>query len=149
MRQRAVSYSLLVNFSFAEMAAHHGDGHGGGFPPGIAPPIHHNAGGGPVLHMAGVRDTEAHLALSVIGFFGIGFGRQTNLMRIHVIGDGYDRHWLAVFVVHSMIRSPLGYRISANFDGSLYVPFDNRAHVRDFHGRMVAFGAQIVSFFFV
>ena len=85
------------------MAAHHGDGHGGGFPPGIAPPIHHNAGGGPVLHMAGVRDTEAHLALSVTGFFGIGFGRQTNLMRIHVIGHGYDRHWLAVFVVHSMM----------------------------------------------
>ena len=68
-------------------------------------------------------------------------------MRIHVIGDGYDRHWLAVFVVHSMMRSHLGYHISANFDGSLYVPFDNRAHVRDFHGRMVAFGAQIVSFF--
>ena len=63
-------------------------------------------------------------------------------MRIHVIGDGYDRHWLAVFVVHSMMRSHLGYHISANFDGSLYVAFDNRAH-----GRMVAFGAQIVSFF--
>ena len=68
-------------------------------------------------------------------------------MRINVIGDGYDRHWLAVFVVHSMMRSHLGYHISANFDGSLYVAFDNRAHVRDFHGRMVAFGAHIVSFF--
>ena len=77
-------------------------------------------------------------------FFGIGLGRQTNLMRINVIGDGYDRHWLAVFVVHSMMWSPLGYRIFANFDGSLYVAFDNRAH-----GRMVAFGAQIVSFFCV
>ena len=66
-------------------------------------------------------------------------------MRIHVIGDGYDRHWLAVFVVHSMMRSPLGYRISANFDGSLYVAFDT--HVHDFHGHMAAFGAHIVSFF--
>jgi len=46
-----------------------------------------------------------------------------------------------------MMRSPLGYRIFANFDDSLYVAFNNLAHVRDFHGRMVAFGAQIVSFF--
>ena len=53
------------------MAAHHGDGHGSGFPQGIAPLIHHNAGGGPVLHMAGVRDTEAHLALSVTGFLAL------------------------------------------------------------------------------
>jgi hypothetical protein len=109
------------------MALPNGNGLGNGFPPHLHPfqPLQQQGPhGGPVQHMPNLRDTEAHLATSVTGYLEVPFGRQTRLVRIHVSSDGYD-----MFSVHSMIRTPNGFRVSSNYDESLFVSFENPNHV--------------------
>jgi hypothetical protein len=135
------------------MALPNGNGLGNGFPPHLRPfqPLQQQQGphGGPVQHMPNLGDTEAHLSTSVTGYLGVPFDRQTRLMRIHVSADGYGRFWIAMFFVHSMIRNPNGFRVSSNYNGSLFVSFENPNHVQELQARVILYGAQIISFSWV